>query len=78
MGKQERQVTTSTICPHCGTRCRTVRVEQVTALYREVVYQCRNDLCTFLFVASITPIRAICPSKTPNPGIVIPGSARAA
>ncbi|WP_425486030.1 ogr/Delta-like zinc finger family protein [Azospirillum melinis] len=60
------------MCPHCGTRCDTVRTRQVTSLYREVVYRCRNADCEYLFIAGITPIREIWPSKCPNPEILIP------
>jgi hypothetical protein len=44
-------------------------------MYREVVYQCRNPDCEFMFVASITPVRVVFQSKTPNPTVVMPGAA---
>lgn len=45
-------------------------------MYREVVYQCRNEECAFIFVASITPVRALIASKAPNPTVIIPEHTR--
>jgi len=73
-----RQVfTNATACPHCGTRCESIRTRQISKLYREVVYRCRNPDCDFMFVASITPVHAVFPSKAPNPEIMIPISPQA-
>ncbi|WP_372395154.1 ogr/Delta-like zinc finger family protein [Azospirillum sp. HJ39] len=73
---KRQNFSTSTLCPVCGTRCRTLESDQVTPLYREVHYQCRNDDCTFMFVASITPVRTIVPPKVENPNVVIPRLSR--
>lgn len=64
----------TTTCPHCGTRCESIRTRQITKLYREVVYLCKNDGCAFMFVASITPAYFVFPSKAPNPEVMIPAS----
>lgn len=74
MRRRKRANISGTHCPHCNSQCDTMRTAQVTPLYREVVYQCGNDACGFTFVASITPVRAVIQSKTPNPEIRIPGT----
>ncbi|WP_395459823.1 ogr/Delta-like zinc finger family protein (plasmid) [Azospirillum melinis] len=74
--KRSRNRINSTRCPVCGERCGTTRVEQITPLYREVIYSCRNEECGFTFVASITPVRTLVPPKIPNPQVMIPAIAR--
>lgn len=63
-----------TRCPHCGSQCDSIRTVQVTPLYREVVYQCRNADCQCMFVASIVPVKTIFASKQPNQDVRMPGS----
>ncbi len=55
-----------TRCPHCNTVCTTLRTEQLSPNYREIFYLCSNDTCSCIWVASITPVRTIAPSKNPN------------
>ncbi|MGY0794282.1 ogr/Delta-like zinc finger family protein [Azospirillum argentinense] len=54
-----------TNCPVCGTRCSSIRADQLTPQVREVTYLCRNPKCTCQFVASIAPVRVIMPSQLP-------------
>ena len=61
-----------TKCPHCGANCRTAKTEQVTPTYREITYVCANSECGFVFVAGVSPVRALDASKNPNPEIHIP------
>lgn len=68
----KRPFANATRCPHCASICTTIRTNQITATYREVIYQCRNEACGFLFTASITPVRTILPSATPNPAVFLP------
>lgn len=75
--KRSRNRVNSTHCPHCGERCGTNRVEQITPLYREVIYSCRNDDCGYTFVASITPVRTLIAPKVPNPQVLIPAASGA-
>lgn len=74
--KRSRNRINSTRCPICGERCGTIRVEQITPLYREVQYSCRNDDCGLSFVACITPVRTLVPSKIVNPQVMIPAITR--
>jgi len=65
VAKRETVKLTSTLCPVCRTRCKTLRTLQVTELVREVTYACRNEAhCGHVFVAQIAPIRTIRPSLT--------------
>ncbi len=61
-----------TVCPHCGAACKTVKTAQLTPVYREVTYVCDNPMCGCVFVASVTPIRILEPSSTPNPDVHLP------
>ncbi len=67
-----RSFANSTKCPHCGTDCFSLRTDQITPTYREVVYKCRNDSCEHIFVAALTPVRTVIPSRIPDPSIIIP------
>jgi hypothetical protein len=50
-------------CPVCGSPCTSIRTNQLTADYREIVYRCRNGACGHVFVAALTPIRTVLPSQ---------------
>jgi C4-type Zn-finger protein len=62
----------ATDCPHCGSKCRSIRTDQVTPMVREVTYLCTNQLCGFSFVSEVTPVRELQPSRIPRPGVVVP------
>lgn len=63
---------TGTLCPHCASRCRTVKTRQITETYREVTYACSNQACGFIFVADVNAVRTLSPSLIPNPEIKLP------
>ncbi|MBF0169068.1 MAG: ogr/Delta-like zinc finger family protein [Alphaproteobacteria bacterium] len=52
-----------TICPVCGGTCSTVKTDQITPQYREATLACENVECAAVFVASITPVRFLQPSR---------------
>lgn len=62
----------TTECPHCRSHCRSVKSRQMARTYREVTYVCTNSACGYVFVASITPVRTLEPSDTPDPEVHIP------
>lgn len=67
VSKRQTVKPTSTLCPVCGTRCRTLRTDQITDNVREVTYACRDEIkCGHVFVAQISPIRTIRPSLFPD------------
>lgn len=61
-------------CPHCGTRSLARTSAEMTEIYREITYQCRNVECGFTWVAGLAAVRELSPSGTPNPKIKIPPS----
>ncbi|WP_414695494.1 ogr/Delta-like zinc finger family protein [Pedomonas sp.] len=63
-------------CPHCTAPAAARTSRAVTALYREIHYQCSDVECGHTFAASLSVMRTISPSAKPNPGIVLPLSAR--
>lgn len=66
-----------TNCPHCQSLAKQLRSRQVTPVYREVTYMCKNDECGHIFLAGVEIVRTIMPSKTPDPAIALPVSAHA-
>ena len=58
-----------TRCPHCNALCTTRKTVQITGMYREITFVCSNSECGHVFVASLTPIRTLSPSATPDPKI---------
>lgn len=67
-----RRDITRTACPHCGSLAFNKKSEQITQTYREITFACSNLHCGFIFVTSLTPIRALSPAAIPNPHIDIP------
>lgn len=59
-------------CPHCGHAARLRTSKTLTALYREIYYQCSNLFCGHSFMATHEIVRTISPSRTPNPEISLP------
>ena len=59
-------------CPHCKDAASARTSTQLSALYREVTYQCRNLLCGHVFVAGLEAIRTLSPSSIPDPEINLP------
>ncbi|MBO6805768.1 ogr/Delta-like zinc finger family protein [Thalassospira sp.] len=62
----------ATHCPHCKSRCRTVKTRRITATYREVTFCCSNDDCGCIFVAEVNAVRVLSPSLIPDPSINLP------
>lgn len=61
-------------CPHCKHATSARTSTQLSALYREVTYQCRNLICGHVFVAGLEAIRTLSPSAIPDPEINLPFS----
>jgi hypothetical protein len=59
-------------CPHCKDWAYARSSSEMSALYREVTYQCRNLLCGHVFVAGLEAIRTLSPSSVPDPEINLP------
>lgn len=59
-------------CPHCKDWAYARTSSQMSALYREITYQCRNLLCGHVFVAGLEAIRTLSPSSIPDPEISLP------
>ena len=56
-------------CPHCQQRARIRSSREVTATYRQLHMECRNDECGHVFGAGLSVTHTIVPSMTPNPEI---------
>lgn len=63
-------------CPHCEKKANIRTSKHITAITRELYYQCSNVNCGHTWVALISAIRTIVPSQTPNPKVYIPTSER--
>lgn len=61
-----------TRCPHCNAWARIRTSYVITALYTELRFECQNDACGHIWLASLEVLRTLCPSDTPNPEIQIP------
>ena len=68
------QAAPSMHCPHCGVAAIARTSVAISALYKEITYQCRIPECGFCWVASLGALRALSPSGNPNPDIDIPPS----
>jgi hypothetical protein len=65
-----------TRCPHCEEICTTRKTEQISRMYREITFVCKNIECGHVFVTSLEPVRTLSPSAMPDPMIDIPLSYR--
>jgi len=65
---------TRVICPHCGKPATTRTSRLMSEISREISFQCTNDpeVCGFTWVALLSAIRTIVPSRTPNQNVHIP------
>lgn len=59
-------------CPHCGENVRIRKSQGLTPLYREAIFECRNDGCGWRGKASIEITHTIAPSDIPNPTVTLP------
>lgn len=60
------------LCPHCELIAYVRSSQPMTALYRQLVFRCSNDLCGHVFVADLVAVRTVSPSACPNPEITLP------
>ncbi len=56
-------------CPHCEHTVTARTSPKQTAIYREVVYQCRNVQCGHVLVCGLEAIHTLSPSAMPNPEV---------
>lgn len=59
-------------CPHCQHPAVVRTSARLTAVFREMTYQCKNILCGHVFVCALEVIRTLSPSAIPNPEISLP------
>ncbi len=63
-------------CPHCSSKARISTSKKITPITREIYYQCSNIECGCTWASHLSAVRTIVPSRTPNPAVFIPLSAR--
>jgi uncharacterized Zn finger protein len=63
-------------CPHCSSKATISTSKKITAITREIYYQCTNIECGHTWAAVLSAVRTIVPSRTPNPAVFIPQSAK--
>lgn len=61
-------------CPHCLSRATARTSTQLSRVYREVTYTCRNLNCGHVWVAGLESIRTLSPSSVPSPDVRLPFS----
>lgn len=66
----------SASCPHCESKARISTSKKITAITREIYYQCTNIQCGHTWAAHLSAVRTIVASRTPNPAVFIPQSAQ--
>lgn len=64
-------------CPHCECRAKIITARNLSEMTREIYYQCQNFVeCGFTWVAMLSAVRTIQPSRIPKPTVFIPMSDR--
>jgi hypothetical protein len=48
-------------CPNCGSKCHSLGPQVIEGTYREIKYECGNQLCRMSFCASLTPFKIVRP-----------------
>jgi len=66
----------SASCPHCASKARVSTSKKITAITREIYYQCSNIECGHTWASLLSAVRTIVPSRTPNPAVFIPQSSK--
>lgn len=66
------------ICPHCHSMAFTRSSRQATATLREAYLQCSNLYCGHTFKTLTEVVATLSPSATPNPGVHLRLSGKAA
>ena len=64
-----------TPCPHCGSPARIRSSRSVTPIYSEVRFECSNEGCGHVWLASLGVLHTLYPSASPNPEVHIPFAA---
>lgn len=60
-------------CPHCTARATSRAARNLSESTREIYYQCTNiKECGFTWVAHLSAVRTLNPSRMPNPIVHIP------
>lgn len=60
-------------CPACAGRAFARRTGKVSAVFRELYYECRNpDACGHKFVVEMVAVRTVQPSRYPKPLHTLP------
>lgn len=62
----------SMCCPHCKSTASVRTSTQLSPLYREATYVCRNSHCGHVFVVGLEAVRTLSPSAMPDPDVDIP------
>lgn len=63
-------------CPHCDSKCTTIKTRQDSPTEKEVTYLCQNEECGHQFAAQISVFKEIEASRIPRPDIHYPVKAR--
>lgn len=64
------------VCPHCSSKASIKTSKKITAITREIYFQCSNFECGHTWAALLSAVRTIVPSRIPNPDVHIPQSSR--
>lgn len=59
-------------CPHCGARSMVRTSEELDNLVREIRFSCSDEDCNHSFLAQLSIVRTIRPSRKPNPKVHLP------
>lgn len=59
-------------CPHCENKAEIRTSKTMSAISREIYFQCTNPECGHTWAALLSAIRTIVPSMTPCPSVYIP------
>jgi hypothetical protein len=59
-------------CPHCHGRVRTLTSRALSALVREIYFDCVDVTCAHRFVAQLGIVRTLTPSLRPCAEITLP------
>ena len=65
-------------CPHCNSRAVSRTARDLSESVREVYCHCKNVIeCGYIWVAHLSAVRTLTPSRIPNPSVNIPMNDRA-
>ena len=61
-------------CPHCRHRATVRTSSELSPMFREATFACRNNDCGHVFVVGLEVLRTLSPSAIPDPRVRIPMS----